>query len=260
MNFLDARPQLISSTTEKIAADQPSKFGTQNPGSAHRNVSYRTKERILTHRRKDGSFAGLSEQDIIFPDSFELIFEPLPKIDGAPKCADDSTFCENIDSYPYHHLKDVLQKNTLYKELFGTDEAPVEISNRVGGEDDRYVCGAFERTIFPQVGMNKDNKWKFIINQGEKDGFVQGIRIETCRKPDTPCDIIGDLPNGYVTSCKQKYVYRRLLALNDTGAPVPDSFKIPSSCCCSYKRDFDILARFGSAVKSSGKKIKMEQT
>lgn len=32
----------------------------------------------------------------------------------------------------------------------------------------------------PKMGQNKNNKWKFIINQGEDDGFIQGVQIEVC--------------------------------------------------------------------------------
>lgn len=49
---------------------------------------------------------------------------------------------------------------------------------------------------------------------------------------------------GYQTFCRQKYVYRRLLSLDNGGTPVPDMFKIPSACCCAYKQNLDFLTRF----------------
>lgn len=128
------------------------------------------------------SISDFSEQDIVFPDSDESSWhEPLPQIVGAPKCAKGETFCEHFDPYPRDRLKAILQKNTLYKDMWGKDEAPIELSNRVGGDEDRFVCGYLERVIFPKVGKNKNKKWKYIINQ-EDDGFIQGVRIETCRK------------------------------------------------------------------------------
>ncbi|XP_074029040.1 uncharacterized protein isoform X2 [Leptinotarsa decemlineata] len=154
-----------------------------------------------------------SEQDIIFPDLFALLFDdPPPEVNsprGPPKCANGKTFCENVESYPYRHLKETLKKNPIYKDFFGKDEAPVEIANRVGGDQSR---------------------------------------------PDKPCDILVDLPAGYTTSCKQKYIYRRLLALDGSGSVYPDSFQIPTACCCSYTRNTEFLARFGAAVTPVRKK------
>lgn len=34
-----------------------------------------------------------------------------------------------------------------------------------------------EHLIFPQSGENKNNQWKFIVNQ---DNFKQGVHIEKC--------------------------------------------------------------------------------
>lgn len=68
------------------------------------------------------------------------------------------------------------------------------------------------------------------------------------------CDLIGELPDGYETSCKQKYIYRRLLSVGDEGDPVVDSFEIPSACCCAYKRNLDFLARFGARITPVKKK------
>nr|XP_023017493.1 protein spaetzle-like [Leptinotarsa decemlineata] len=199
-----------------------------------------------------------SEQDIIFPDLFALLFDDPPSEvnspRGPPKCANGKTFCENVESYPYRHLKETLKKNPIYKDFFGKDEAPVEIANRVGGDQSRYFCASIVSTIYPQIGKNKNNKWKFIINQKEEDGLVQGVLVETCRKPDKPCDILVDLPAGYTTSCKQKYIYRRLLALDGSGSVYPDSFQIPTACCCSYTRNTEFLARFGAAVTPVRKK------
>ncbi|KAJ8933676.1 hypothetical protein NQ318_009963 [Aromia moschata] len=190
------------------------------------------------------AFEKISEQDIVFPDTFEVYFEPVQRIDGPPRCAEDGTFCENFDAYPYLHLKGVLQKQEVDKEFFfGEDEIPVELEKRIGSDEDSFLCSGISRVVFPKVGKNKDNEWKFIVNQGKEDGYVQGVRIETCRSKDGPCDIIGELPQGYRSVCKQKYIYRRMLSVKDDGSFIPDTFQLPSSCCCSYKRDVDFLLR-----------------
>lgn len=126
-----------------------------------------------------------SNQQIIFPDSYELLSKPISRIETTPPCANGLSFCEDIDSYPYDQLKTVLQKKPAEKDFFGVDEAPSEIiANRLGGEpdDQPFICAAAETTIFPKVALNKNYKWKYIINQGDSDKYIQGVRIETCIK------------------------------------------------------------------------------
>lgn len=122
------------------------------------------------------------DQEIVFPESGEVIFEPLPKIDGAPKCSGGKTFCENFNSYPKYQIQDMLLKNpTMYNSFWGRDEVPIDIINRVAGDEERFLCSSIDRTIFPNAGKNKNQKWKYIINQPE-GSYKQGIRIETCRR------------------------------------------------------------------------------
>ncbi|XP_049820214.1 protein spaetzle isoform X2 [Aethina tumida] len=237
--IIDGRPHVgkpINSTT----IDRPEEV------SPRTSISFnKTKTRILTGYT---NFFGSSEQEVVFPDEYDMTFDPVPKIDGTPKCANGLTFCEEFDAYPYHHVKDILEEEHVHKDLFGKDDVPFEITNRIGEDEDVFVCRASQRTIYPKLGKNKNNKWKFIINQDDTDGYIQGIRVETCVREGNTCDVIGDLPSGFTTSCKQKYVYRRLLSLTENGKPVPDTFLLPSACCCAYKRNFDFLARSISKI------------
>lgn len=121
-----------------------------------------------------------SEQGIIFPDSSEVIFEPVPRIGGPPKCADGKTFCEHFSPYPKYHIQGILERNPMYNSFWGKDEVPIDISNRVAGEE-RFLCSSLQRTIFPNVAKNKNKKWKYVVNQPEGN-YKQGVRIETCRK------------------------------------------------------------------------------
>ncbi|KAG5885339.1 hypothetical protein JTB14_014358 [Gonioctena quinquepunctata] len=157
----------------------------------------------------DDNIRKIRQSDMIFPDSGEDTFVVVPRLDGRPpKCAEqEKTFCENFDPYPHEQLKDILEKHSVNKEFFGMDEPPEEFSSR-DDEEDIFVCSSISKTIFPKIGKNKHNKWKLIVNQKE-DGYVQGVRVELCRSFGKPCDVIGDAPNGYITSCRQKYIYRR---------------------------------------------------
>ncbi|XP_023011587.1 protein spaetzle-like [Leptinotarsa decemlineata] len=174
--------------------------------------------------------------DVLFPESDED--EPgliLPNIDGTPPCAKGSTFCENFDPYPSEKVKEILEKHKVNKEFFGVDELQDEFGAR-DDPDDKFVCPSVKSTIYPKVAINRKYKWKYIVNQKEQ-GYAQGVQVEICRKKNEPCDMVG-APNGFITTCKQKYINRHLLSLNSYGVLEQDTFQLPSSCDCSYKVDY----------------------
>lgn len=168
----------------------------------------------------------------------------------SPKCADGKSYCEDIESYPYDFVDNLIQKSNLPTELFFKEEVPNKIVNR-NSLDESYICASSERTIFPKIAKNKRDEWKYIINQGDKNGYVQGVVVETCRSHGRPCELFGSsLPEGYTTECKQKYTYRRLISITDSGQVVHDSFQMPSACCCSYRRNYGFLTSFGKRMAS----------
>ncbi|KAG8041257.1 hypothetical protein G9C98_002245, partial [Cotesia typhae] len=63
----------------------------------------------------------------------------------------------------------------------------------------------------------------------------EGVRIEKCVNENTSCKLIEGFAEGYVTSCKQKFIYRQLAAIRTNGTVGPDWFSFPSSCCCHVK-------------------------
>lgn len=109
----------------------------------------------------------------IFP-----MFRPrIPSISNTPRCAGNFTFCEHIDSYPYTHLKYLLERNSSsYRYIFNKEEVKEELVHRQSPESS-FVCRSIIKTVFPRIGENKNNKWKFIINQ---DNYLQGVRVEIC--------------------------------------------------------------------------------
>ncbi|KAF2905846.1 hypothetical protein ILUMI_00328 [Ignelater luminosus] len=109
---------------------------------------------------------------IIFPDDH---CGPVPEIEEEPKCSDD--FCEEFDYYPYEYLRCILSKDDKYKSLvYGIDEIPLGYRN---GEDDGNLCRSIKMTRFLKVARNKNNEWRYIVNQGNEE-YVQGILIEKC--------------------------------------------------------------------------------
>lgn len=74
--------------------------------------------------------------DIIFPDSYEQTRKKntspvtsVVRLGTTPICAEDSTFCEDIDTYPYEQVKNALSdwEEETMPDVFGADEAPTEI-------------------------------------------------------------------------------------------------------------------------------------
>ncbi|GLH07668.1 Protein spaetzle [Gryllus bimaculatus] len=150
-----------------------------------------------------------SRGDIIFPDS-----QFKPRFNGRrPNCARrDSTFCEGgVDGYPMVHLN--------------------QLVDRFGMNGEKSLCPSEEKIVFPKMGENADGQWMFIVNL-DNDNFQQGIRVELCTKPDQTCLLASGFQDGSNPVCRQKYIYRRLVAVGDGGEAQPDSFKMPSCCVC----------------------------
>jgi len=58
------------------------------------------------------------------------------------------------------------------------------------------------------------------------------------RRQGSSCTFADNFPSGYTTSCQQKYIYRKLLALGEDGRAVTDSFRLPSCCSCVVTKLF----------------------
>jgi len=61
------------------------------------------------------------------------------------------------------------------------------------------------------------------------------------RELDAKCRIIdGVIAEGYITMCKQKFIYRELSAISEDGEIIRDYFRLPASCCChvEFKPEF----------------------
>ncbi|XP_068083060.1 protein spaetzle-like [Anabrus simplex] len=118
----------------------------------------------------------------------------------------------------------------------------------MGSDDGNPLCRAREMTIFPKMAQNKDNDWLFIVNVEPE--YIQGVHVEVCENENAPCELSQAFPPGYTSFCRQKFIYRKLIALNGDGKPVPDSFKLPSCCAC-YSVRTPVGSRSLSANKSS---------
>lgn len=121
------------------------------------------------------------------------------------------------------------------------------------------LCRTRVSYLYPKLALNADSKFRFIINDPDEN-YVQVVRvrfgpiflerkslnltlffvlqIEKCTDAGSECKLIRGQSlweeYGIRTVCRQKYIYRRLLALDENGTDVVDLFKFPSCCVCYH--------------------------
>lgn len=162
--------------------------------------------------------------DIIFP------------TDPSLHCSRNSTtFCEDVEDYPAEKVDAFLTKfKSQYDDLFGEDMIVSDLSQRINGiHEEESLCNSIEKIIYPKVGLTIDNDWKYIVNQKNS---TQGVRIELCETPETRCSNALSFPNSYEPVCKQHYIYRQLVGVDEDGSVGKDLFKLPSCCQCVLRR------------------------
>ncbi|XP_033241662.1 protein spaetzle isoform X8 [Drosophila pseudoobscura] len=185
------------------------------------------------------------ENPIVFPDSavmhhMKTTTPPVIKRD-IPQCVEDQanhkskSFCTQVENYPDLSLiKGKLSQN--FSNFFSDPEpVPVDISSRLGPNDEVFLCRSRRRYLYPKSGLKSDNTWQFIVNNDE---FKQGILIEECENEEMPCDYSLSFPQRYKPICKQHYVLRMLASIRNTSGELDvgqESFKIPSCCKCVLK-------------------------
>ena len=82
--------------------------------------------------------------------------------------------------------------------------------------------------------QNINQEWAYLVELGTQGR--QKIEVVTCVQAEQPCTNDLDSPLGTgKTFCKQQYRYEKLLAINQNGTAVVDTFEIPSGCVCHTK-------------------------
>ncbi|XP_031629388.1 protein spaetzle-like [Contarinia nasturtii] len=151
-------------------------------------------------------------------------------------CAENNqTYCTKTDNYPTRIVQQLLDRQPhKYDDVFGSDMM-TEIETRFDpNQDEVELCETYEDVIFPIIGTNSMGVDRFIINTPEKK---QGVRISMCGNAGIECNILNKIvANDYVTTCKQQFVYRELVALGDNNQIIKDKFEFPACCSCAlYK-------------------------
>lgn len=124
-----------------------------------------------------------TESDIVFPTDDGPEFNLRIGMEPIPRCRPGETFCSNVDNYPEDYLRNVLRaEGHQFDGLFGDDVVltdTVNLTQRIDLPGEQSLCDSRETVIYPKVGLNSNETWRYIVNSGN---YTQGIRIETCVK------------------------------------------------------------------------------
>ncbi|XP_077296518.1 spatzle 5 Toll-1 receptor isoform X1 [Arctopsyche grandis] len=100
------------------------------------------------------------------------------------------------------------------------------------------LCPTRSQFIMPKAALNKQGNWMYVVNMGQimDSQYSQLVKSEICVSQQ--CDGICSLPLGYVSRCEQKYVQKRLVALDQGGQRLyTDIFWFPSCCLCTINNN-----------------------
>ncbi|XKL61351.1 hypothetical protein PGB90_008408 [Kerria lacca] len=126
------------------------------------------------------------------------------------------------------------QRNERYGRKTGDKRKRRQTSTTIAGTE---LCPTRSQFIMPRAALNNRGEWKYIVNVDQNsEKYTQLVRSETCLT--TECNGICSLPNGYTSRCEQKYVQKRLVALEGTGTQLyTDIFWFPHCCICQIAPD-----------------------
>ncbi|GFU37105.1 protein spaetzle [Nephila pilipes] len=211
-----------------------------------------TSQQTLTHRISNKNE---SERKFLFPDTnatghYLPVFpdpvveyvgreQPLaPSTDefGRPLCMLEAgdTFCEKVENYPETQIRNAINYSSdEFLELFGSSS----ITSRKSIMNEDTVCEQQSKIFYPRAAANENDEWTYVVNDND---YVQTVMAEICVNANHECRYLeGNLPPRVTSRCRQKYAYKRLLALHPNKKKTyTDSFRFPSCCACYVKRSF----------------------
>ncbi|KAL4127401.1 hypothetical protein QTP88_011572 [Uroleucon formosanum] len=176
----------------------------------------------------------------------------IPEQKAIEKCSLNESYCIKIDNYPREDLSNIFRTSKFMSTPYYDIDAMNEINDfetRISDALLESFCESKTEVIFPEAGLTSKNQWRFIVQTPEVINNVtfikQGILVEKCTDARVPCKFDDTLPTGYVSTCVQKYIYKRLISVGGSNQFYYDSFKMPSCCQCMYSINEDLLTRKG---------------
>lgn len=160
---------------------------------------------------------------------------PFVDASGKPACnatgLRNSAYCVEDNTYPTQLIKSIIRNVNV--DLSDSEILARQPPDREDSVDQR-VCPTKRKTIYPKSAQNAEKEWLYVVNDVE---YAQAVTTEVCGQEDTPCEFLSNgLPPGYTSACRQKFAYRKLLALHPTDKKAyADNFPFPSCCVCYVK-------------------------
>ncbi|CAG5016136.1 unnamed protein product [Parnassius apollo] len=155
-----------------------------------------------------------------------------PKI---PKDCENVGICDNIPDYPKNYVSLLLNQmtNTSFTK-FNVDVIEPQIAQRITpGEENLELCRSSEKLYNPEAAKDINEQWHYIVNKVLD--VQQTFRVEICERQNEPCNSVVHFAQGNEASCKQKFILRKMVALDYDGKLVEKPFLIPSCCSCIYR-------------------------
>nr|WMZ41600.1 spaetzle-3 protein [Altica viridicyanea] len=107
-------------------------------------------------------------------------------------------------------------------------------TRRQTGTNQRQLCQVRTQYIVPRAALNNKGNWMYIVNMPEVDSKLHNLLKVKFVCNSQVCDGICNLPDGFSSRCEQRYVQKRLVALEAGGNQLyTDIFWFPSCCVCT---------------------------
>jgi len=197
-----------------------------------------------------------------------------------------SSFCgEDIDNYPVDEINRIFEATEALRasaetfDRFFRAGAPINQDTDSDGahprkiEDKNLELACASRTeLIPRFARAKNikGKWKYLLQAS--DGNVQNYQITVCSTPGGVCVNDLDSPAGEGrTICRQIFKTEKLLALDESGDVVVDTFLLPSACVCHFREsplaeistrlaaNSEVLAKTNSAASAEAREASDKQ-
>ncbi|XP_029038522.2 neurotrophin 1-like [Osmia bicornis bicornis] len=198
----------------------------------NQKYSSRTTQYLSSNTKQNENDA-MQNDNIFFPG--QNVQAPRNRFETISPCHGE-TFCEDDTDYPTDIVNRIIE-NHQELQSYQIDDTFEFIRGKSSGPETIQLCPSISKPNYPKKAKSLTGEWMYIINTSN---FTQGMWTETCVEQGKACGLDStSIPYGYVTSCKQTYVTRILMALDKSNQPVPQSFKFPTNCCCHVEVALD---------------------
>ncbi|XP_055641396.1 protein spaetzle-like [Toxorhynchites rutilus septentrionalis] len=158
--------------------------------------------------------------------------EQVPKLDRS-KCETMYPNCTDVVNYPQQKVNEAVAPHEHRYAAFLSNEFEEEsdiLGKKFDTSDNEFLCDSEQIVIHPKTGLTNDGQSVFIVNT---DKYMQGVRIEKCRRHGQTCNKLEHLISFLKTECMQLFQDRMMLAIDvATKQPYKAVFRWPSCCKC----------------------------